>query len=251
MVYVDNGEIITIADGVRTRQKQGEAVFHAPNEPHAHISDTKTPNNMLIISFTCQSPSMEFFKNKMFTLDKTSKTLLSLFTDEVREVLGKIPDDYENKNALNLASAGFGTTQLLGCYLTELLIKIFRNGNAMENPIRSSDKSRSVANNSLSEMMVEYMTENLHINLSLKDICDNFMLGKSQICQIFKDNMGKSPMDYYNELKIAEAKRLLRSDRYSVSQISDMLGYSCIHTFSRAFKKTTGFSPTAYTKSIL
>lgn len=251
MVYVDNGEVITVVDGVGTKQKQGQVVFHAPMEPHAHISDMENTNNMLIISFVCKSPAMEFFRKKMFTIDKTSKTLLSLFTDEVKNVMGKIPDDYENKNPIDFKGAEFGSTQLLSCYFTEFLIKLFRNGNTMGNKIFSSDKSRLMAQNSLSELIAQYMSENLHKNLSLKDICDNFMLGKSQICSIFKNNIGKSPMDYYNELKIQEAKRLLRSDLYSVSQISDLLGYSCIHSFSRTFKRTTGFSPTAYTKSIL
>ena len=52
------------------------------------------------------------------------------------------------------------------------------------------------------------------------------------------------------DLKIKEAKKLIRENNYSISQISDMLGYSSIHIFSRAFKKAVGLSPTAYRKSI-
>jgi len=48
-----------------------------------------------------------------------------------------------------------------------------------------------------------------------------------------------------------EAKKLLREKQHTVSQISDMMGYSSVHTFSRAFKKATGLSPVAYTKTIL
>ena len=68
---------------------------------------------------------------------------------------------------------------------------------------------------------------------------------------MFREKTGRSPMQYYADLKITEAKKLLREDNLSVSQITDALGYSGIHNFSRAFKKSTGFSPTEYKKSIL
>ena len=58
-------------------------------------------------------------------------------------------------------------------------------------------------------------------------------------------------MEYFSELKIEEAKKLLREDNLSVSQITFKLNYSSIHNFSRAFKKATGFSPTGYKKSVL
>lgn len=58
-------------------------------------------------------------------------------------------------------------------------------------------------------------------------------------------------MEYYNGLKIIEAKKLLREGSYSVSQIAEILGYTTIHNFSRAFKKAAGLSPTAYIKSII
>ena len=58
-------------------------------------------------------------------------------------------------------------------------------------------------------------------------------------------------MQYYHLLKISEAKKLLREEDYSVSEIAGIFGYSGIHNFSRAFKKATGFSPIGYKKSIL
>ena len=58
-------------------------------------------------------------------------------------------------------------------------------------------------------------------------------------------------MRYYSDLKIKEAKKLLREDVLSVSEISEKLNYSGIHNFSRAFKEATGFSPMGYKKSII
>ena len=46
------------------------------------------------------------------------------------------------------------------------------------------------------------------------------------------------------------AKRLLLSGEYSITRVADMLGYSSIHNFSRAFKATVGISPTEYKRKI-
>ena len=57
-------------------------------------------------------------------------------------------------------------------------------------------------------------------------------------------------MEYFFDLKITEAKRLLLESELSVSKISDMLNYSSIHNFSRAFKRATGDSPQNYKKRV-
>lgn len=250
MVYVDGGEIIAITNGIGCTLKQGQVIFHEPMEIHAHISDNRVANNMLVVSFTSDSEIMKYFKSKTFTLDKTSKTLLSLFAEEAKNALGNIPADYEDKSDLNFLPDIFGSTQLLHCYFTEFLIRLVRSGNSMSSNVSSSKKSRDIANNSISELMCDYMKNNIYSNITLKDICSQFLQGKTQICKIFRESTGQSPMEYYINLKIKEAKKLIREKNYSVTEISDMLGYSSIHIFSRAFKKAVGMSPTAYAKRI-
>ncbi len=194
---------------------------------------------------------MKYFKNKTFTLDKTAKTLLSLFLEEAKNALGKIPSDYNDKRNLNFNLDVFGSSQLLECYFTEFLIKLIRGGTVLSKKVTVSEQSRNIANNSISELICDYMKENIYKNVNLKDICTHFLIGKTQLCQIFKDSTGKSPMEYYSILKTKEAKKIIREKTYSISQISEMLGYSSIHIFSRAFKKSVGISPTDYGKSII
>lgn len=251
MVYVDKGRINAIADGVGCVLEQGQAIFHEPMEIHAHISDKRVANNMLVVSFTTKSAAMEFFKGKTFTIDKTAKTLLSLFLEEAKNVLGKIPGDYNNKDNLHFLPEVFGGSQLLQCYFTELLIRLIRSGSLLGEEVLVNKKSRDIASNSISELMTEYMKNNIYSNLTQKEMCSHFMIGKTQFCKIFQENVGQSPMEYYAELRMNEAKKLLREKNDSVAQIADKLGYSSIHTFSRAFKKAVGFSPTAYARSIL
>ena len=246
MVYIDGGEVIAITDGLGRTLNQGQVIFHRPMEVHAHVSNKVVPNNMLVVSFTTKSPAMDFFDKKVFNLDKTGKTLLTLFINEAKNALGNIPSEYSDKNPLDFSSAPFGSFQLLECYLTELLIVLSRSNDSVAN----SNNTRTLAQSSITELIVTYLKDNTYESITLADICKKFYMGKSKLCKIFDEYMGEGPIEYYSGLKIAEAKKLLLRDELSVSNISDMLGYSSIHNFSRAFKKNVGFSPAAYRKKI-
>ena len=177
--------------------------------------------------------------------------LMLVILKEARNALGKVPGNYEDKDNLHFLSTAFGSTQLLQCYFAEFLIRLIRGGNTLSELVLSSKQSRSIANDSISELITEHMKNNIYSTLTLKDVCSQFLLGKTQLCKIFKESIGESPMEYYMGLKIKEAKKLIREKNYSISQISEMLGYSSIHNFSRAFKKAIGMSPIAYGKSII
>ncbi len=250
MVYVDGGEIIAVTDGLGRTLTQGQVIFHKPMEVHAHVSNKVVPNNMLVVSFTSSSPSMEFFDKKVFTLDKTGKTLLTLFLKEAQNALGKISGEYDNKNPLDFSASPFGSLQLLECYLTEFLLVLSRYGNESGSRVKRSDDSKELAQSSIAELIVQYLKENIYSHITLSDICKKFFMGKSRLSQLFNEYVGEGPIEYYSRLKMNEAKKLLLRDELPVSSISDMLGYSSIHNFSRAFKKATGFSPAVYRNKI-
>ena len=250
MVYVDSGSIIAITDGIGIKLEQGQLIFHEPNEIHAHVSDKESSNNMLVVSFTCNNPAMQFFKRKTFNADKSIKTLLSLFIDEAKMALTTIPGDYNNKQCPDFSNAKFGSHQMLSCYFTELLIKLIRSGEAGNKKLLQSEKSRNIAQNSLNELIIDYLKENVYSSISLVDVCNHFIMGKTLLCNTFKENNGESIMSFYVSLKLNEAKRLLREEAISVTEISEQLGYSCIHSFSRAFKKKFGYTPLEYKNKV-
>lgn len=78
------------------------------------------------------------------------------------------------------------------------------------------------------------------------DLCN---LSLSRFIHKFKDATGMSPLEYIIRIRIDEAKRLLHSTSYNVSEISVIVGYENPLYFSRVFKKETGVSPVVYRKS--
>ncbi|MBP3376481.1 MAG: helix-turn-helix transcriptional regulator [Clostridia bacterium] len=250
LVYVDSGEVNAVTDGIGRTLSQGQVIFHRPMELHAHISNKIVPNSMLVVSFTSDSEAMEFFDKKIFTLGKTPKTLLSLFINEARVALGNIPNEYTDKEPLDFSASPFGSLQLLECYLTEFLLTLKRSdGDTVSTATRTED-SRTLAHSSIVELIIDYFNEHIGDNVTHADLCSNFYMGKTQLCALFSEHCGEGPIEYYSKLKIARAKKLLLEGA-SVSKISDTLGYSSIHCFSRAFKKAVGVSPIEYKRKIL
>ena len=94
--------------------------------------------------------------------------------------------------------------------------------------------------------VVRYMYRHLDENLSLGALSEEFELSKSYLNLIFQKATGHTPMDFFQELKMKEACKLLRSTELYIYQIGQRLGYQDPYYFSRIFRKVVGVSPTEY-----
>jgi len=251
LVYVDSGKINAISNGIGVSLSQGQVIFHKPDEMHSHISNKVDPNNLLVISFTCESKAMDFFDGKIFTLGKAEKKILNLFLEEAKKALKKISGSFYDKAPLDFSDAAFGSMQLMSALLEEFLISLIRLNDENTSEIKAGYESKKIVENTLAETVREYLAAGIYGNLTLGEICSKFNISKSYLCKIFKENYGKGVIDYYLNLKMSEAKKLIRTEKYTVSQISDMLSFSCIHHFSRSFKRFTGMSPNEYKRSVI
>lgn len=74
------------------------------------------------------------------------------------------------------------------------------------------------------------------------------LLNKSPktLSNIFSKISSKSPLQYIQERKMLEAKRLLRYSDKQIQEIAYEIGYDDIQTFSRFFKKQEGISPSIF-----
>ena len=250
LVYVDDGRINAIVDGVGCELTKGQVIFHTPNEAHSHIANHKDSSNLVVISFACASPLMTYFTRKIFSHEKDSQKILSLFLKETVNAMGHLPGDYLDKSPLNFSHAISGSVQLMQCYLVEFLFSLIRSDESSVQAMRHTKDSRLIAESSLVSSIETFIEGHIYETPSLLLLCEHFSLSRTYLCRIFKEGTDKSPIDYWIELKIKEAKKLIREGNHNITQISELLGYSSIHHFSRMFKRTTGLSPTAYKTSV-
>ena len=59
------------------------------------------------------------------------------------------------------------------------------------------------------------------------------------------------PAKYLQSVRIRKAKELLTLNIYSIGEIAEMVGYSSVYYFSKAFKKETGVPPSEFLRQSL
>jgi len=95
-----------------------------------------------------------------------------------------------------------------------------------------------------------YFEEHLEGELIMEDLLDCVGMSYSAFQRSFKDYTGLSPYQYFLQLKIHEACRLLL-DHVPVKDIAYRLSFENPYYFSRLFKKKTGLSPTQWQRGAL
>ena len=82
--------------------------------------------------------------------------------------------------------------------------------------------------------------------LSVRQLAATCGISEAYLRRLFADKFSLSPKEYIIRAKIEYAKRLLRSDQFSVSEIAELCGYAEPCHFSREFTKHVGIAPSCY-----
>ncbi|RAJ08079.1 helix-turn-helix domain-containing protein [Arenibacter echinorum] len=92
-------------------------------------------------------------------------------------------------------------------------------------------------------MVLNYIHENLHENLTVKQLADFCHLNTDYFSRVFHENFGMRPNKYIQSKRIERAQLLLLSTNNSLKQIAEKVGLENLSYFNRIFKSHTGVTP--------
>ena len=221
--------------------------------------ETKNRNNH-IIGIHLSGSSVHYFKNRKFTIDENCVYFLNQKDDYKVKVLEKgvafsvhfttyEPIDTESfciKTAkaneivrlLNLIEKGFlSKNNELGLMsdvygLCSELNRIYQKSYFLKDK-RMTDAEKYIN---------IHFTENDCLSAAVKQSS----LSRRRFNELFKACFGLTPNKYLTSLKIEYAKKLISTNYLSISQISEMCGFSDIYYFCKVFKNETGTTPAKY-----
>lgn len=246
LVYADKGDVTVFADDKSFVLEQGNVIFHKPNEWHNVRANGVDAANITIITFASPSKAMSFFENKILSVGQKQKELLSKIVSEYTNAFKTPLNNPYTTHLERRSDAAVASEQLIKLFLCEFLILFLRNDpSGRQRTVRSIHSSDATLN-----LLINYMEQNITKTVTLKELMEYSGTNRTAIENIFRENLGKGAVEYFLILKIELAKKYLREDNYNITQISEILGYSSIHYFSRQFKKITGMTPTEYLLSI-
>ena len=107
---------------------------------------------------------------------------------------------------------------------------------------RITEKNRPVPLRSV----LEYIEDNLAGDLSLVTLSAYARLSTSQLHVLFHKHLGLTPHGYIVERRLQEARNLLAGSELKIGEICDRCGFLNSETFNRAFKKSTGLTPSRF-----
>ncbi len=94
-----------------------------------------------------------------------------------------------------------------------------------------------------------YIKDNYKEKIYIADLAEQASLNEQYFCRLFKKAIGRSPIEYINEYRIKQTRRLLEETNLSVTEICLECGYNNLGNFLREFRKYTGTTPLQYRKN--
>lgn len=254
MVYMDKGAAQIGADDRLFDLTEGRIVFHQPGEFHTIWARGPSAPNMLISAFYCEDPLMDRFRGLTAELVNEEKRMLGRAVREAALAFVPCGKDHYMYPALR-DDAPPWSPQQIRIELESLLISLIRRTEGMPGaatPARrpTAPLARLEYDTGMVRCVEEFMTSHMNDNLRLRDICAHFRMTETTLKKLFGTIAGKGIMARLTELRIAEAKNLIRQGRMNFSEIAQQTGFSTIHYFSRRFRDLTGMSPSEYAKSV-
>lgn len=205
-----NTDGISIINNVEYSFKQGDIFCIPPNMFHYEIAD----NDMEVACLSI-NPFFNLKEGVYHFGDSTNKDFMSIFMQVYRLYQLK-PTNWER--------------------ISEKLL------DAMEQFILSWI-SVSVKN-SYVEMFENILLSNIsNFEVNIDELLTQIPISKAHFRKLFREETGKTPVEYLNDLRINHARHLLLNQHMTSKSASLSVGFKDQYYFSRVFKKSTGVSP--------
>ena len=119
------------------------------------------------------------------------------------------------------------------CHIVDILVKSFWQDGLI------------TYNRSMLSIKIEnYIDEHLGEKIGLNDICNEFLLSKNLVYQLFRNEFNTTVNNLITEKRLYRAKELLQtSPELNITQVSLLCGFSDYNYFIRVFKKQFGITP--------
>ena len=98
-------------------------------------------------------------------------------------------------------------------------------------------------NNTMISDAIEYLNAHFAEPISVEEISKYVGFSKYYFCRCFKEVTGLTVVNYINFLRCSNARRLIRSGQYNISESATISGFNNLSYFSRTYTKHIGHPP--------
>lgn len=224
--YITNGTGMFSVESEILNVKSNDLIILNPNIVHTEISNPSKPLEYIVLGvegIKFQAEDREYFLLNGSAHKSDLHLYFNTLAHEMKQDL--LYRDFVCQNLLNI-----------------IFTIILRNDTFQISLVTGPRLTRDC------QIVKKYIEEHYKENITLETLSSLVHLNKYYFVHYFTEQFGTSPINYLISRRIEESKHLLESTDYSLSSISQILGFSSPSYFSQTFKRTTNISPQEYRK---
>lgn len=236
VTYIISGSGCSHVDGVRIPLKEGDVLMCSMGHQHAIEAAERDILRYAYIGFRFRETAdfegldmLKMYYEQPYILARDRNDVLDPFLNAIGELYSKPPFWY----------------QMLEGYCEQIVIQAVRNSRLVDRkwPERKMEQ-RSVSSEVYK--IIQYVGENVEEIKSVREIADTLCYNYTYLSHFFTKVTGTTLQKYISQKKIERARQLLKYGEFSVTEIAERLNYESVQSFSKAFRRVMGVSPTAY-----
>lgn len=222
MFHVAAGSFQFSAGGKTYQLESGHTLLVPPHTEHGYTNNTQLHGKYLEIKFAAPHASAETLDVQV-TDDPLAKMLFEQILKEYSD-LGNLADD---------AAAA---------YLHALLELLRKDQRYQKQPLHFHHVDAS-GYSELSQQIIHYLEGHYSEDLSLDSLAQALDYNKSYLCVAFKKDTRQTILDCLNMIRIRKAAELIVYSDLTLTQVSELCGFSSVSHFNRVFLKYAGITP--------
>lgn len=231
LIFVTKGTMICESDNQSFELKQGQMVFFAPHRPHRRRSEYRTSASFLTVTFDGDMVHIGSIANRPIYADELCHNLI--------------------RNIIEEDSSGeFYSDDMILALITRLVITVLRNirSDTIVTRIPSSLKVE-ISNNYILDCL-DIIHRSITETITLPGLAKKLNLSPSYLSSLFKQQVGRSISEYVRLVRLEKVKDMIGEGRYTIAQISEIMGYCSPTYLSTEFKREFHISPKEYARSL-
>lgn len=238
--YIISGKGWYSTDGKKYNLEAGDIYVGLPGQVHEGKADTLDPFRYFYMGFMFNNSDSD--GNSFTHIERMLKNLSCPVIKDKFDI---------QTHFLNALKEMKNVTQyshmMVQMYIAQIIIIMYRNffseWDFSYRIVKEKESTKDVVYNA-----INYIDRNLMNIKELGQIARELRYSYSYLSHIFSEETGLTLRDYYAQKRLVKTIELLKSGEYNITQIAEMLNYQSIYSFSKAFKKSVGISPTEYIK---
>ncbi|MBM7568312.1 AraC family transcriptional regulator [Paenibacillus sacheonensis] len=244
ITYIMSGKGWFSTNGRRSEVEAGDLYINIPGEVHTGGADDKEPFRYFYMGFlfnlqqdddyreSYESPFIHIQK----MLDKRENPLTKDRLDMQHTFLSALKE---------FRSMSHYSQMMTQTYLNQLIVLMYRNffsdWDSTYHYDQGSGGTKEIVYNAIS-----YIDNNMLTMQDLAEVSRVLGYSYSYLSHLFTEETGISLRNFYSQKRLQKMIELMKSQTCSITEIASTMQYQSIHSFSRAFKKAVGLSPTEY-----